>query len=108
MKRDNVKNFTKGWFLGNFTPSLIISSEFELGYKDYKKGDIEHTHKQLTAQEVTLIIEGAARMGSEFLNAGDIILIEPEEYFDFEALSDVRLVCFKTPSLPNDKVLFNE
>lgn len=108
MIRDKVKNYTKGWFLGNFTPSLINSSNFELGYKEYKKGDVEVSHKQQIAQEVTLIIEGTARMGSEYLNAGDIILIEPQEFFDFEALSDVKLVCFKTPSSPNDKVQFNE
>ena len=55
--------------------------------------------------EVTLIVSGQARMGNEMLNPDDIILIEPGEKYDFEALTDVVLVAIKTPSIPNDKEL---
>jgi hypothetical protein len=44
-------------------------------------------------------------MGDHTLSAGDIILLEPFEIADFEALTDVSLVALKTPSLPADKVL---
>lgn len=96
---------TGGWFAGNFEPSILKSENFEACVKHYPKGSIEPSHYQLTACEITVIISGTARMGDQTLTAGDIILLEPLEIADFEALTDVSLVAVKTPSLPADKVL---
>ena len=39
MAKSELKNFTKGWFVGNFDPSLIKTNDIEIGVKEYKSGD---------------------------------------------------------------------
>lgn len=105
MKTAKLEEMTGGWFAGNFEPSILKSEHFEACVKHYLKGSTEPSHYQLAAFEVTVIVSGTARMGNQTLSAGDIILLEPFEIADFEALTDVSLVAIKTPSLPADKVL---
>ena len=44
-------------------------------------------------------------MNDAHYGPGDIIMIEPGEATDFEALSDVTTVVVKTPSVAGDKYL---
>jgi len=39
MKKYKLKNFTRGWFIGNFKPTLFSTKDFEIAIKQYKKGD---------------------------------------------------------------------
>jgi len=103
MRRIRLEDTTGGWFAGNFIPSIFKSEDFEVCVKRYKCGDKEPSHFQLTAIEITVIVSGEARMGSELLKEDDVILLEPFEEFDFEALTDVVLVAVKSPSLPSDR-----
>ena len=105
MRRFDLREMTGGWFIGNFLPTAVQSEEFEVTVRKYIAGDREQRHFQLSATEVTVIIEGRARMGDQLLNANDIIVLEPLESYDFEALTDVSLVAVKFPSILNDKVL---
>ena len=105
MENYKLDDFFKGWIVGNFSPSLFLNSEFEVGVKFFKKGDTELAHKQIIATEITVIIEGKIRLGSSEYNRGDVILIPPNEVADFESLTDSSLVCIKYPSIPNDKVV---
>jgi quercetin dioxygenase-like cupin family protein len=105
---DNISRFTKGWFIGSFEPSLIRTSDFEVSVKSFSRGEIEPMHKQEVATEITVIISGRVRIGSAVLKQGDIVLIPPGEYADFQSLTDSVLVCVKTPSISSDKVLFNK
>jgi hypothetical protein len=93
-----------GWFVGNFSPSVLKTDLFEIAFKEYNRGDTEPYHHQLSAIEITLITSGRARMGSNYVSKGDIITIHPLEVVDFEALTPVALIAIKLPSLPNDKV----
>lgn len=105
MRRFDLREMTGGWFIGNFLPTAVQSEDFEVTVRKYISGDREQRHFQLSATEVTVIIEGRARMGDQLLNANDIIVLEPLESYDFEALTNVTLVAVKFPSIPNDKVL---
>lgn len=105
MIRDHLSRFTGGWFIGDFEPSLTRSFDFEVCIKSFKQGTVEPLHHQRIATEITAVISGTCRIGSEVLNAGDLVLIPAMESADFEALSDITLVAIKMPSLPSDKVL---
>jgi quercetin dioxygenase-like cupin family protein len=102
---NRIDQFTKGWFVGNFSPVIVPSEEFEIAVKWFKAGEIEPLHKQKIATEITVVVEGQIRLGGELFSAGDIITIPPGEYAEFESITDSSLVCVKTPSLPNDKVV---
>lgn len=100
-----LNSFTGGWVVGDFNPSLFKSDCMEVGVKKFLLGDRELSHKQLIATEITIIISGKVRIGKEIFVEGDVVVIPPGEYADFEALSDGSLTCIKFPSIPSDKVL---
>jgi len=106
-KVTNIKEFTKGWFIGNFEPSLNKTSQFEVGLKRYKKGDVEQTHFHKIAREYTVISKGKFIMKGVRLEPGDIMELEPGEISDFECLEDGETFVIKTPSVVSDKYIIN-
>ncbi len=100
-----ISDFPGGWFAGAFSPSLLPSSEFEVGLKRFAKGQGEVEHYQEIATEVTLVVEGTCLLAGRQLSEGDIAVIPPGVSASFEALSDVILVVVKTPSIPSDKII---
>lgn len=103
-----IEDYIKGWFVGNFSPVLIPSKDFEIAVKWFKAGEKEAIHKQIIATEVTVVIEGSIKLGDQIFIKGDVILIPPGEFAAFESLTDSALVCLKTPSIPDDKVIGRE
>ena len=92
MKTAKLEDMTKGWFIGNFNPSLL------------KKGDYEGRHYHKIATEFTCIISGRVRMNGTEYASGDIIVMEPGEATDFECLEDgTTNVVIKYPGANNDK-----
>ena len=108
MERHRIENFSKGWVVGNFSPSLHLNSNFEVGFKTFKAGDTEQAHYQIVATEITIVTSGTIRIGNTTFETGDIIVIHPSEVAGFESITDSSLVCIKFPSVPSDKVLVNE
>jgi quercetin dioxygenase-like cupin family protein len=105
MDVNNISEFTKGWIIGNFDPSLIKMREIEIGVKFFKKGEVELLHMQIVATEITIVIDGKIEMNGNRFSSGQVITIPPGEPADFLAITDGTLVCVKTPSIPEDKVV---
>lgn len=104
MKVEKLSQMYKGWFIGNFEPSLFKTNEVEVAVKTYKKGDYEDKHYHKVATEYTVIISGKVRMNGIEYHAGDIIVMEPNEETDFECLEDgTTNVVVKLPGINNDK-----
>mgnify|MGYP000901817991 FL=1 len=103
MEKYNISQFTKGWFLGNFEPSLDATNNFEIAVKYYKFGDYEERHYHEIATEYTVIVKGKVLMNNELFEEGDIIVIQPGESTDFRSLDDTITTVIKTPSIKNDK-----
>lgn len=108
MKIAKLNDMIKGWFIGNFEPSLCKTNDVEVAVKTYKKGDIEDKHYHKIATEYTVVISGRVKMnGTEYVS-GDIIVMEPNEETDFECLEDGTVnVVVKLPGANNDKYLNN-
>ena len=105
MKKSRLEAYTAGWVVGNFTPSAFPSEDFEFGVKYFLAGETEPAHFQRIAIEVSIVVQGECRIGTERMTSGDVLLIEPGEIADFEAISDCIIAVAKWPSLPADKVL---
>ena len=103
MEHFQLENMVKGWFVGAFSPVAFSTNNFEVAVKKYQKGDFETMHLHKIATEITVIIQGIVQMNGKIWKDGDIILIPPNEYTDFEAITDVITVVVKTPSIVNDK-----
>jgi quercetin dioxygenase-like cupin family protein len=95
----------KGWFVGDFNPTLIKTKEVEVAVKHYKKGDREERHHHRKATEITVVVSGKVKMNDTICVAGDIVVISPNESTDFEALEDSVNTIVKFPGAPNDKYI---
>lgn len=102
MQKFNLKDFTKGWFIGNFDPS-IIKEECEVAVKRYKTNDYEKSHIHKISDEITVIVSGTVEMNGIQYNEDDIIFIPKGEATDFKCLTDVITVVYKTWSVAGDK-----
>lgn len=106
MKEYKLQDMTKGWFVGNFEPSIIKTNDVEVAVKNYNKGDYESSHFHKIATEITVIVSGKVRMNGKIYQAGDIIVMEPNHATDFESLEDNTVnVVVKLPGANNDKYL---
>jgi hypothetical protein len=105
MKEYQLKNFTNGWFVGNFEPTIFATNDFEVSVKFFEAGDREPLHKQILATELTAVISGIVQMNSKEFSVGAIIEFEPGEACEFLSVTDATLVCVKFPSIPNDKIV---
>lgn len=105
IEKYNLKEMQKGWFIGDFEPSLYTTNKFEVAVKQYKAGDREESHYHKIAVEFTVILFGEVKMSGIFYKQGDIIKIKPGSSTDFEAITDVSTVVVKIPGAKDDKYL---
>lgn len=105
MKHARLDEMTKGWFVGAFSPTVHATDACEVAVKHYKAGDKEGAHFHRIATEITLIVSGTVRMAGREFGAGDIVVMEPGDVTDFEALTDAVNVVVKTPGALDDKYL---
>jgi quercetin dioxygenase-like cupin family protein len=105
MKVYKLDDFTKGWVVGDFEPSIIKTGYVEVGVKTYKSGDYEPKHYHQVATEITIIGSGKVRMNGIEYKSGDIIVIEQNDITDFEVLEDTVTTVIKLPSASGDKYL---
>ena len=98
-----LDDFIKGWIVGAFEPTLLHTTDVEVGIKKYQKGDQEDAHHHKIATEISVILSGRVKMLGREFSEGDIIRIAPGTSTAFEALTDAVTVVIKHPGAPNDK-----
>ncbi len=105
MKLFKLDDMVKGWFVGNFSPTIINTNDVEVAVKKYKAGEHEGQHYHKLATEITVITDGEVVMNGTTYRSGDIIVIEPFTATDFRAITDVTTTVVKFPGASNDKYL---
>lgn len=108
MNHAKYEDMIKGWFVGEFTPTVFNTNACEVAVKKYKAGEYEGLHYHKVATEITMILSGHVRMMGQEWKEGDIIVLEPGEVTDFEALTDTVNVVVKVPGTLNDKFLIEK
>lgn len=108
MKVGRLDEMKRGWFVGNFVPTLYTTADCEVAVKHYNKGEHERKHYHKIATEITVIIKGTVKMFDRKFKEGDIVIVEPGEATAFEALEDAVNVVVKIPGANNDKYEMEE
>jgi hypothetical protein len=103
MRTAKLDEMKKGWFVGGFNPTAHSTEACEVAVKYYKAGDKEGSHLHRVATEITLVLSGHAQMVGRDWCEGEILVLEPGEITDFEALTDCITVVVKLPGALNDK-----
>jgi anti-sigma factor ChrR (cupin superfamily) len=103
-KKNIIKDFIGGWFVGSFEKSLIPGADFEVCVKYYKEGDHEASHMHKIANEYTVIVKGRVMMNGVVYEEHDVIVTEKNTSTDFTVLSNEAITCVvKYPGALNDK-----
>ena len=103
LERHPLAQFTKGWFVGRFEPTLLATDDVEVAIKHYRAGEHEEAHYHRVATELTAVVAGRVRMAGEEIGPGEIIRIAPGQSTDFTALTDATTVVVKLPCVAGDK-----
>lgn len=103
LEKYKLEDMIKGWFIGNFEPSLYKTNDVEVGIKKYSAGDFENSHYHKIATEFTVIISGTVEMNGVQYYENEIIKIIPGVIANFTAITDVVTVVVKLPGANNDK-----
>jgi hypothetical protein len=103
MRIERLDNMIKGWFVGDFSPTIYNSREVEVAIKRYSAGSNEGRHVHRVATEITVIVSGEVIMNGQVLKEGDIAVLAPGEAADFSALTDTVTTVVKLPCVPGDK-----
>ena len=62
MEKFNLSEMKRGWFIGNFSPTLYKTNNIEVAVKYYNAGDHEAEHFHKIAKEITVVIMGKIKM----------------------------------------------
>jgi len=103
MNEARIEDFTRGWFVGDFDPTLYKTGDVEVAYKTYKAGDKEAKHYHKIATEISIVTKGVVLMNGKEYRKGDIIVMEPYDVADFSVVEDAENIVVKIPGATNDK-----
>ena len=111
MQYTQLDKMKGGWWIGNFRPSVLQTTLFEVAYKCHAKGENWPTHYQEQATEYNLLLHGKMVMTNgkkmtgyhRILVPGNIFWVEPGEITKPVFLEDVEVMVVKVPSIPSDK-----
>lgn len=101
----DLETMFRGWFLGNFEPSVLKHTGLEIGYLLHKKGEKWQTHYHNNIIEVNLLIEGKMILNDIEINKNQIFVIDKKVLACPIFLEDCRIICIKIPSMVGDKII---
>lgn len=103
MKIYSLNDMTRGWFIGNFEPSVLRTNGFEVGVLTHKKGEEWPAHYHKKAVEINILLSGKMVVQGRTIFPNDIFVFDSYEVSDPVFLEDCKVLCVKTPSFPGDK-----
>lgn len=106
MEKYNINDFRRGWFIGNFEPSLL-KANFEVGLQKSKAGDShdDHFHKKNT--EYNLVVSGKIKINDDIFVKDDVFIIKPYTVsHGVEYLEDTEILVVRDMSDPSDKYIY--
>jgi len=105
MKISKISDMTRGWFIGDFEPSVYKTTQLEVGILTHRKGEQWAAHYHKLGTEYNVLISGSMKVCDTELTAGDIFVIEPYEIAAPIFHEDCTIVCVKLPGNTKDKYI---
>jgi len=103
MNVTQIKDYVRGWFIGNFEPSILKTKHFEVGLLTHNKGEYWAPHYHKESVEYNVLVTGKMTVQGKVLNSGDVFIFQKGEIADPVFHEDCTLVVVKVPSIPYDK-----
>jgi len=103
MRQFALEDFVRGWFVGDFEPSIVKTGDVEVAVQKFPAGTYEAAHYHKKATEITVLINGRAEMFNQVIEEGSVVKIDPGEVTSFKAITDCTTVVVKYPGVKDDK-----
>ena len=103
MKKANLKDMQRGWFIGDFDPAVLKTKAFEVGVLTHKKDERWPLHYHSIATEYNVMLSGSMSICGERIEAGTIFTIDTGEIAEPIFHEDCTILCVKVPSIKGDK-----
>tara|TARA_B100000242_G_scaffold294269_1_gene275872 strand:+ start:1926 stop:2249 length:324 start_codon:yes stop_codon:yes gene_type:complete len=103
MRKFNIKEMHRGWFIGDFLPSVLRTTLFEVGILKHQKGEEWPKHYHAEATEYNVLINGSMTVNNNLIKEGEIFVLEKNEICNPIFHKDCTVLCVKVPSIPGDK-----
>lgn len=100
-----VESFLRGWIIGDFTPSLLRTQDFEICIVSHKKNEKSSPHYHTSSTEINVVLSGNLEVNGSVLRKHDIFIYERNEVSNVRFISDSELCVIRVPSKPDDKVI---
>lgn len=104
MYSSKLSAMTRGWFVGNFEPSVYTTSDAEVSVRRLEKGYCEPSHFHQAVTKIIVVLSGKLCMFEKEWVEDHIIVMEPGDISSIEALEDSRIAMLIFPGIKNDKV----
>lgn len=99
----NVKDYTKGWMVGEFRPAAYRTDGWEFAHHYHEKGFVGTDHMHRSSTEMNYIVFGVVRVKGKTLGRGDMFIFTPGEWCGkVEFLEDTDLIVLRNKG-GNDK-----
>ena len=105
MKVSKISDMTRGWFIGDFEPSVYKTTQLEVGILTHRKGEQWAAHYHKLGTEYNVLVSGSMRVCDTELTSGDIFVIAPYEIADPIFHEDCTILCVKLPGNTGDKYI---
>jgi hypothetical protein len=99
----NAADYTRGWMIGDFAPSIIRTPWFEVGILTHKMGEKHGFHYHKVGCEINLLLKGKMVVNGIVIFATQIFVFEPNQISCPVFLEDCVVLCIKIPSKTDDK-----
>jgi hypothetical protein len=106
VKTSRLEDMKRGWLIGDFSPSILRTSAFEVAYLNHKKDEVWAPHVHMIADEYNVLICGSMKLNNEELSQGDIFIIKKGMLVKPTFYEDCEILCIKVPSIPTDKYCY--
>lgn len=103
MNITKITDYFRGWFIGDFEPSIFRTKDFEIGLLKHFKNEKWPSHYHKDSVEYNVLVSGKMIIQGKELSSGDVFVFEKNEIADPIFLEDCVVVCVKVPSIPSDK-----
>ena len=94
---------TGGWFIGDFQPSVLQTSNCEVGIKTHRRGARWPTHFHALCTEINVLLHGRMTVNGRRMEPGTIFVVEPGEVIRPRFVENCELAVIKIPGLRGDK-----
>jgi len=98
-----LKEYVRGWIIGDFEPSVLKTKALDFGVTFFNKGDIHEPHYHKLCTEYIVIVSGRHIIGDKEYKKGDICIIKPFERFRYECVKTGAVAVVKVPTGKGDK-----